>query len=149
MKNRKVIITAGIFGLLVTAFVLFLPQITLLIARIQSRGAISKQQASLHQCDGKATICVVAGGQVVSKPLTNADLQYMQRGYSTEKDQHIEYAQNVTAAVVAIRAYTHIPDLNLSLLKDNAPVHISYYCSPDNKCWAVNNQTHQVIPEAK
>jgi hypothetical protein len=112
------------------------------IARMQSRGSITKVQAAVNNCNGKDVICVMKNGKIVTQKQPAPSMALTQQ-------DHMAYASNVALAVAAIRAYTHVPNLNLSLLNSNTPTHITYYCTPDNKCWAVNNYTHQVIPSAK
>lgn len=154
MKNVQIIVGVGIVTALIAIIALIFikpltQSITMLFARFLEPGSISKTQALANNCNGKNSICVISNGKIVNKPITNADVTQEQQKYASAKDQHVQYAINVAAAVSAIRAYTHIPNLNLIPLNNGVPTHITYYCSPDKKCWAVDNQTHQVVPNAK
>lgn len=142
-------ITSTIAMLLFIFMPSFGRKITNPINKFISRGSVTKDQALATRCFEKDTICVIKDGKIVNKKQTEDEKENTLKQNTSKKEQNVQYAKNVSSAVAAIRAYTHIPDLNLTLLNNSAPSKISYYCSPDSKCWAVDNETHTVLPNAK
>lgn len=154
MKHPKTFIFIAIITSTVAMLLfIFIPStgriITNPINKLISRGSVTKDQALATRCFEKDTICVLKDGKIVNKKQTINEKENTQKQYTSIKEQNIQYAKNVSSAVAAIRAYTHIPDLNLTLLNNSTPSNISYYCSPDNKCWAVDNQAHSVLPNTR
>lgn len=114
-----------------------------------SRGSVSKGQAESTQCNGKNVICTVKDGKLQSKKLSDTERKKIEKQYASPREKNIQYADNVAEAVQAIRHYTGVGDLNLQLMKGSSPAFVSYYCTNDNKCWAVDNDTHEVLPNVK
>lgn len=152
MKKIRFFIGVSLITAVIAITVLFLAKplvqnVAIFIYRLQANGSVTKEKAVVNRCNGKDFVCVMKNGEIVSQKQTSTDSAKLQKKYASEKEQHIQYAINVAAAVSAVRAYTHIPNLDLTPLT-NSPVNITYYCSPDKKCWAVDNQTHKVVPQS-
>lgn len=154
MTKKRALTSLGIFFLaffLAALFILPIRQkIQFFFGNIISRGAVSRDQALTTQCAEKNTICTVKDGRIEQKKLTEKDREQMEKQFTTTRERNIHYADNVAAAVFAIRKYTGVGNLDLHRLNESTPTNVSYYCTRDeSKCWAVDNTTHQVLPNLK
>lgn len=153
MTKKRLFISLGvIFIAFFLAALLILPfrqDIQFFLGNLVSRGAVSKDQAAATKCNGKDIVCTIKDGKIQSKKLSSGEIKKMEKQYASPRERNIQYADNVAEAVQAIRKYTGVGDLDLALMEGTSPAFISYYCTKNNKCWAVDNDTHQVLPGIK
>ena len=149
MKNRKLLALIPVVTIVVILIIVFRQPIQFFFGNLISRGSISKDDAVATKCGTKNTICRVNSGKITSSTLSTDEVKKMEQQYNSPREMNIQYAENVSAAVHAIRAYTGVGNLDVSLLQESTPLYVSYYCTKYNKCWAVDNETHKVVPHAR
>lgn len=105
-----------------------------------NKGSIAKESITT-KCNGKDTVCIQKDGKVTAQKKEQAE-----KPCEKTKNCYLQYAANERTAISAIRAYTGVPDMNLTpLIKDGTPDNITFYCNDSNRCWAVDHSTHKVI----
>ena len=151
MRRRKIYIALAILlGLLVGIAVSPAGRnIKFFVGKQVAWGSVTKDQALSTKCGEKNVTCDIVDGKVKAKAISQEDQEKIKKEFPSEQAMHVEYADNVLEAVQAIREYTGVGNLDLYRLNDTTPTNVSYYCTKENKCWAVDNKTHQVIPQLR
>lgn len=108
------------------------------------QGSVAKSHASVL-CGGKDTVCVAEDGKVVIKKVTEKTLEYIRRTCDDPRNCPTPIPENKDAAIKAIRENTNEDDLELIPIRGEAATGITYYCAKDNRCWAVDSNTNEVL----
>lgn len=112
--------------------------------KLQLHGSLMKGKAVVT-CAGHSEVCVAENGKIVAKKLTGKVLEYIKYICDDPRNCPTPAPKKASAAIAAIRAYTNKPQLGLTPLGSNLATGLTYYCTFNKECWAIDNKTNKVL----